>query len=586
MTSPADSPKIDYTAHPADFFFVPGVDSGLALLRPVSKLWRPVPRGRISAFAISAYDTHNTRLAPVINDAVRTRAFSHAVEVASAPVLLSDVSIQKNMIAVGGKWLLSGAAGTRVRNRHWKHQDLPPEQIDTAIDAAFRALQSSDGPMQPIEILSKPADRNLPYVIEARNLFNYYHFLIETLPRLEHCVEIGHKGPIHIVFHSDKISGFVLSFIRTLYPELADRVSLVPSPAQYDLVYSDFCFDHYYFMSPERLMPSVRDLMQEKIRGEDRQTFRHSKRMFDANGYHACLAKLRKRALRAIKGQDFGHLPKRFWVSRDPASPRARPMKNEDLLLEQLIPMGFEVIRFETYSPLEQIALMANAEVMASHHGAGFANMLFAGPNTHVVEIGHAQTAVARWRDFFPLAHVSGCHYVSFFADHNWETPELEPEYEQDGLVAVAISRNGIRSVARFLSALLGQTPRNSPLGEVQRAADMLAQSGSWKQLGRFLERFDPLVATSADLMLLYARVKEAEQNPEATFHALSLTLQLDQTRFGVLEWMVWLTRRIDRPDLADTLMETHAELFPERHQAFRQRLKWYQPGAASLRGQ
>jgi capsular polysaccharide biosynthesis protein len=59
-------------------------------------------------------------------------------------------------------------------------------------------------------------------------------------------------------------------------------------------------------------------------------------------------------------------------------------------------------------------------------------NMMFAGPQTKVFEIGHGQT-IERWRTFHPMAAVAGCRYEAFFADYANDRPTERPDLRKDG---------------------------------------------------------------------------------------------------------------------------------------------------------
>lgn len=177
------------------------------------------------------------------------------------------------------------------------------------------------------------------------------------------------------------------------------------------------------------------------------------------NAVDSNLRRLRARALRAIEGKDFSHLPRRFWVGRQTGRSRERPLGGQTDLIEMLQPFGFEQVLFEGLTPLEQIALMANAEMMISHHGAGFANMLFANPQATVIQLGTLQTARYRWGDFHAVANVSGCRYVSFFADYNTDTPLVDPIFSLDGIVPVHLSRAGLAQLMCFVVSSLEISP-------------------------------------------------------------------------------------------------------------------------------
>jgi capsular polysaccharide biosynthesis protein len=74
---------------------------------------------------------------------------------------------------------------------------------------------------------------------------------------------------------------------------------------------------------------------------------------------------------------------RRLWLSR--ADARSRQPAWESALLARL--PGFERVTLSGLAPAEQIALMAEAAVVAGPHGAGLANLVFCAPGTKVVEI-------------------------------------------------------------------------------------------------------------------------------------------------------------------------------------------------------
>ena len=149
-------------------------------------------------------------------------------------------------------------------------------------------------------------------------------------------------------------------------------------------------------MTTDTVVPALDNHAPRSRLWPGRRANRSADLIFDLNRTHRNIHRLRNRALKAIENLNCTHLPRRFWVIRGGSEARNRELKNEIKLIKQLRMIGFDSLYFEDFSPLEQIALMANAEVMVSHHGAGFANMLFTSPNTHVIEIGSPQTAAAR----------------------------------------------------------------------------------------------------------------------------------------------------------------------------------------------
>jgi Glycosyltransferase 61 len=78
---------------------------------------------------------------------------------------------------------------------------------------------------------------------------------------------------------------------------------------------------------------------------------------------------------------------RRIYISRDGA--RYRRIRNDTDVLELLGKSGFEVVRPEGLTFLEQVALFKGATHIVSPHGAGLANLVFCQPGTHVLEMFH-----------------------------------------------------------------------------------------------------------------------------------------------------------------------------------------------------
>ena len=86
---------------------------------------------------------------------------------------------------------------------------------------------------------------------------------------------------------------------------------------------------------------------------------------------------------------------------------------------------------------------MNAARVIVSAHGAFFANMMFAHPDAHVIEIGSVQTQFHRWGDFLGNAHVARCRYSVVFADLAQQDPSVIPPITE-GLIGVQVGRTAI----------------------------------------------------------------------------------------------------------------------------------------------
>lgn len=64
-----------------------------------------------------------------------------------------------------------------------------------------------------------------------------------------------------------------------------------------------------------------------------------------------------------------------------------RKIKNDFEVKRILEKLGFEIIRLEEYSFLDQVYLFSSAKVIVGVHGAAFTNIIFSRPGTKIVEI-------------------------------------------------------------------------------------------------------------------------------------------------------------------------------------------------------
>ncbi|MFN4131336.1 MAG: glycosyltransferase family 61 protein, partial [Paracoccaceae bacterium] len=435
--------QLDHATEPEALFLDPARDAGVGFLTPPAFWWRLRQAAVIEGFAASGSDAMNARIESHVRQVKRHRTFAQVVEFNVVPVVLTAAAFRKSYAMAGGKALLNGAAGARLLNRvGWERR----EDGEGALARYFAGCQLANAEAR-LPLAAAP--EGMDFALECRNTFNYFHFLTETLPQL--CVLDGmdFRGRVFLHFpnHSDKTRGFVRGFIQALFPELAERVMLERAPKDYPRVLSAFSFQWTYFQMPPSVIGSLDGLAPSDLSWHGHSGSQTTRAVLAMNSVESSLLALRARALRATQGRDFSHLPKRVYIARAPGQARDRQMQGEAALVELLEAFGFARLMFEDLTPLEQIALMAQAEVVVSAHGAGFANMLFANPQATVIEIGTLQTAQSRWGDFWPLAHASGCRYVSFIADHHNDTPQEVPEFNMAGIVAADLTDQGLGRV-------------------------------------------------------------------------------------------------------------------------------------------
>ncbi|MEF3045969.1 glycosyltransferase family 61 protein [Pseudotabrizicola sp. L79] len=558
--------KIDFSLAPEDLFLDPLADPGLAFLSRPDFIWRLHPPGRIEGFSVADHASIRSRTERFLRYTRQHKTFRKAIEFKTALVQLSDASFRKSYSMAGGKCLLSGAAGMRLLNRYcWENQDQPDNPEDRLV-RYFSARQACND-LEDLPCLTAPPPPDIDFAIECRNTFNFYHFITETLCHLCLLAETDFSGRIFIHFPNapEKTRAFTTGFVAALFPEFVGRVFFERAPKDYARVLSAYSlFNSHYFLPPEATAP-LDDFAPSDEMWKGPEATRSSSAVLSMNSIDSSLVLLRKRALAAIEGRETSHLPRRFFVGRRPGQSRHRNMKGEAELIEVLSALGFEQLTFEDLEPLDQIALMAHAEIMISPHGAGFANMLFAHSDALVIELGTLQTAVHRWGDFWPLAIVSGCRYVSFFADYNSADPLNDPRFSTDGIIPVALGRRGLGEVLAFVASSIGRLPRLSRGEDVSRLVHQLNRTGQSARADEILAKHADLMSNDVDLSLAAAGVHKARGEVSAELMALTLAWEADPARWQTLVQIIWAARKAGQADILSWAVQRLADDFPER---------------------
>jgi len=559
---------------------MPGADPGLSFWdKTPDWYWRTHDRARIVGVPLSRFDDVNDKIATQIRRTARMREFDRLIEFNTVPVVLEDASFRKSFVSTKGKWLLNGASGTRLRNNYkWKYAELDPgAEIDDRQHAYFDDCQARSGE-HAVPVTTEDI-RDMDFTVDTRNTFNYYHFVTESLPQLCLLDGLDHRGRIFIHYPNSQPSGFVMGFIRALFPELAERVVLERAPKHYDRVLCAFSLRHYYYQTSDEVIPSVDRHAPGGWIWQGRKAFRPSQGVLWQNSVDHCLLKLRERALKAIEGRDTSHLPRRFWVGRSAeGAARNRAMKGEAAIVAALKTYGFDVVEFEKLEPLDQIAVMANAEVMISYHGAGFTNMLFAGADTHVIELGTLQTALYRWADFQPHAHAAGCHYTSFFADHHTATPREIPKFSEDSIVPVDLAGERMNLLIGFVAALLDMRIPGLTGAEVGKLANILRVAGLSDAATRLIGQHGDLIGKEIEVTTTKAELCIESGDYTGALEALGMAYKLDNSRYRLLQRMVFLARKAKRNDRIPEIMAELEQRFPDQHAEFVAGLNWYTP--------
>jgi capsular polysaccharide biosynthesis protein len=568
--------QIAFDRRPEELILDPYGTANFAVLSQPDFLWRPIPRACIAGFSASAHVEINQKIDNYLAYTARNKQFSHAIEFNSFPVALEDASFKKSFVTVDDKCLISGAAGIRLLNRYCWENGADDPAVEQRLVDYFLACQDQAAE-KSLPVVAEPLPKDTAFAVECRNTFNYFHFVTESLCQLCLVAETGLEGPIYIHYPNsdDKTRPFTHSFIAALFPELAHRVIFQRAPVNHDRVVTAYNFANSFYQMPAAELDLMDLYAPSQTYWKGRLATRASQGVLAMNSVDSSLLKLRARAFEAIKGHNFSHLPRRFWVGREGDQARNRTMKGEGDILDMLKLFGFEFVAFERLSPLEQVAIMANAEMMVSYHGAGFTNMLFAGPQTFVVELGTLQTAMFRWGDFWRLANAAQCRYVSFFADFNAEDPLHEPAFAKDGIVPVHLSPAGLAQVMSFIVSVLGHTPKFSRPDEVQRLGEQLMKIGAFDRAQALFAAHSGLEQGHVGLSLALATCLDHFGNHIDQLAALHSAFRADPTNWTVLVRIVWCARTIDHLDTLRAALLALQDGFPDRFAAFSRDRPW-----------
>lgn len=562
---PDGKPRIDlnWDQPPEEFFFAPGVDPGLFITAPLPPMWSRRAKGRIAGASVSAHAKFAEPIESHVGTHFRRRTFKSGLVLETVPVVLETVETDGHFLSVNGKYLLTGAAGTRLRNRyHVFNQGKRDGDAETI--AYFATLQASD----PTLPLWTGRTDDLDFVIDARNGFNFYHFATETLSQVSLVDRDDFTGQVYIHCDREEVKPFLRLWVEQIYPRLSGRIHFRSGTHHYPRCLSTLNARHLWSQSGPSIMDGIDAEAPDTHYWKGREADRMSQMALAMNSADATLFKLRETALALIAGQDWSHLPRRFWVGRK--SSRVRPMHGENALTEALATRGFEVIYFEDHSPLEQVALMAHAEVMMSHHGAGFANMLFAAPGTHCIEIGTLQTCLYRWQDFMPHTLVSGCRYTSLFADFNVDDPAEGPAIASSPLQSVRLEIGGQEKVLQYVDALLG-TVQIDDTAWLARVAECLGRTQENAALERLLEGHPRAVMAEPDLMIQRANLYLDAGDDATARTLLERAWEATGDRPFLLERLVLL---YDRAGMTAPWAELHRDRYPTRAGVLGQKLR------------
>lgn len=229
---------------------------------------------------------------------------------------------------------------------------------------------------------------------------NYYHWLVDTLPRLVLVKDELATGVLLLPEHFT--APFIIETLRVLG---AKNILRIKEQTRYKAA---------QLLVPLRLAPVAHyrpPAMQE-------------------------LAAYLRHQFAQPTGVQFGD---KIYISRAKAT--RRKIINEEEVIALFRRKGFAVICFEDYTFQEQVSIAAHAQYLVSIHGAGLTNMLFMPKNSSVLELQMKDDGTNCY--YYTLADALGLRYYYQFCTPNdpalsvqdadlWvDTAELEKNVRQ-----------------------------------------------------------------------------------------------------------------------------------------------------------
>ena len=301
------------------------------------------------------------------------------------------LAVCQDVLIIGGDWIPAYSDGLALIEQmvHTPSQYLE-KAINIKLVNGHYTLET-----QPVEALDEDV-----VLIGGRD--NYYHWLIDFLPRLILAEKV--VGERKLIVNQD-LAAYQLESLKALGYEPSDLLPLG---------------DRQVVRPRSTLVPSL---------------------LASTTVPHKALPGLLRAAFPATKSSGCD----RVYLSRQDAA--TRKLSNEDALIALLERHGFTTFRTEKMSFEDQRNLFHNAKAVVAVHGAGMANILFCPSGTHVFEI------------FSPALKVTSMYLISMFCRHHHEfVPARNLTFGANGNPLLGTWEVDLDAMAVALKKTLGAT--------------------------------------------------------------------------------------------------------------------------------
>ncbi|MEZ9823265.1 DUF563 domain-containing protein, partial [Shewanella sp. 10N.286.45.A1] len=248
------------------------------------------------------------------------------------------------------------------------------------------------------------------FYLGGNGSWNYYHWLIEILPKLEYYLSRGlhSKGvPLllpSIVEHNTNFKFLLDSILGTDF----DNINYIPS---------EFCtvVRNLYHVTPVNNI-----LFNERILGLELSTLfiRFESLSYLVSSIERYVGDV------SIKSET----PERIFLARNNSLARSY---NQNELIKYLLTKGFEVVHTEDLDIKQQVSLFRNAKYIVGPSGASWANLLFCNPDNKCKALSWLPETIRTFPAFSTLAKFSGVE-LAFFQTSSDDAKNFHGKYQVD----------------------------------------------------------------------------------------------------------------------------------------------------------
>lgn len=225
---------------------------------------------------------------------------------------------------------------------------------------------------------------------------NYYHWLFEIMPKFIQICEVIKKNQElknekYILLVDEKLPNQFYEILE-VYSTINFKVKIINAFTAIYVNKMIYCTDFWLSIDNTKFIPDI-------------------KKEFFVDRYAVSLLKDK------IRNYLIDKKPRRkIYVKRH--ENQARYLKNNSIVEEILIKDGFEVIRPEELTFLEQVKLFNEAIIVIGSSGAVFSNIIFMQKNTYAI-IFSPNTIASNYYIFQQMADVSGVKLIHLLTDNS-----------------------------------------------------------------------------------------------------------------------------------------------------------------------